>query len=162
MGFLVVILLVALWAGILLPGAIRAHRSASPLNSVDNFERSMVMLAPTRSSPGRRVLVLRQPRALGERPGRARVMHRRRVALATLAGAVVLTALTGIIVGGGAWAFFLLALAALASYLVLLVQLRTSHQRRRATVRRLPVQPHAAGADRPAPGADRPSRRRAV
>jgi hypothetical protein len=143
MGFLVVVLLLALWAGILLPGALRAHRSASPLSSVDDFERSMVMLAPARSHPGRQVMVLRQPASVTVRPGRARLMRRRRNTLAGLGAICLVTAVLALAAGGAFWLLFLLAGGSLGAYVNVLVQLRAAQVARHRTVRRLPVQ-HAS------------------
>jgi hypothetical protein len=138
MGLLVVVLLLSLWAGILLPSALRAHRSASPLSSVDDFERSMVMLAPVRSNSGRQVMVLRQPASVTVRPGRARVLRRRRNALLALVAATVLSAVLALVAGGATWLVFLLAGGALSAYVAMLVQLRTAPPAR-STVHRLPV-----------------------
>lgn len=156
MGFLVVVLLAALWAGILLPSALRARRYTSPITSIDDFERSMVMLAPTRTLPGRQVLVLNQPRAISDVAGRARTLRRRRVTLTGLGGFVVLTGLGALILGGGVWVLFLLAVALLVTYVGLLAQLRANELRRQATVRRLPVSSVARPERAPGP------RRRAV
>jgi hypothetical protein len=140
-GVLVVILLGALWAWILVPGALRARRESSPIDSVDLFERSMSVLASNRTLPGRHVLVLDRPAQVTGRSTRARTLQRRRLVLTRLGAAVPLTLLAAIAFGGVWVAVFALTAAALAVYLGVLVQLRGQAQERRRKVRRLPVAP---------------------
>lgn len=148
MSVMVVVLLAGLWALILLPGAWRDRRYASPRTSVDAFEQSMSRLASTPTMPGGHVVVLGRPdrahpsppppapsgapllrsgrpapRCLPRRPS-PRTLQRRRQVLAVLLATTVVTGLAALVVGGLAWIVFLSAYAALFGYLALLAQMR--------------------------------------
>src|SRR6266581_9569719 len=84
-----------IWAAFLLP----SDRSASPVSTVEEFERKMDMLAETNGvSPGRWVLVPRKgERFLGSRDRkRLRVRRRRRQVFSVLVEATGLTLLIGL------------------------------------------------------------------
>lgn len=157
MSVMVVVLLLGLWALILLPGAWRDRRYASPLKAVDAFEQSMSRLSTPGSAPGGHVVVLGgsprpgapgQPaprpaaRPVAPRPGAAsrtrqpspRTLQRRRQVLAVLAAATAVTGLAGLLAGGVAWVAFLAAYAALFGYLALLAQLRARRDQARVNL----------------------------
>ena len=146
MGWLVVVLLGGLWASILLPGALRARRGTSPLDSISAFERSMSLIAPLQHErpPGRQVLVLADPGSVTGHSHRARVLARRRSVLRALAGAVVVTGALAPSVGGP---FPLLLAASVVVFAGYVVELRRQRHRRleaRAKTRRLPLGAPAA------------------
>ncbi len=159
MNLLVIVLLVVLWTSILVPGAVRGRHLRSPLASIDSFERSMGILAPESSArrsrgrrPGRSILVLTDPRRVVQppRPGRNRVLARRRAILVGLSFAVVVAGLLAIAVGGPAVPLVATSAVALAGYVGLLLYLKSSAQRSRRTVRHLPTrQPEAELDERP-------------
>lgn len=137
MSLLVVVLLVVLWAAVLLPGAVRGRAGASPMSSIDSFERSMDMLAHrarSRSPSSRTVLMPPPPRSTA----RARAAQRRRMILGRLVGAVGATGLLGLVAGGALWLLFATALAALGGYVVVLFQLQSRQAELRRKVRRMP------------------------
>lgn len=131
MSALVILLLAALWAAILLPGALRARREHHPVASADGFARTMTALAtrqrpsPRRRGPVRAVGVLRHAarvarlRAEPERPARAAV-RRRRAVLAGLVTAFVFALVLGWVVGGLVWALAAVSGLALVAYVGLL------------------------------------------
>lgn len=107
MNLVVVGLLIGLWAWVLLPGLLRERRNASPLDTVNSFERSMDTLAQTGADPsgdasGREVLVLDDAERVVSGGARSRAEVRRRAVLAR-GGFVVVAALVGGFVGGGLW-----------------------------------------------------------
>lgn len=166
---MVLVLLAILWAWILLPGALRARRDASPVSSVDSFERTMGMLArhsgkspprPTRSSPGRHVLVLRDAASVTGARRRSRAVRRRRTLLLRLQGAVGLTAVPAIALGGLLWLLFAAAWLALLVYVLLLLEHRARRDEIRRKVRRLPQRPAAATSAPPAVRESRAARLR--
>lgn len=126
MNLVVVVLLGGLWVALLLPGVVRARRDASPINSVDSFERSMITLAGNVDASAR-------PQSTTGRAAR-----RRREVLARLATAVAVTATVALLVGGLAWLLFALAVLALAAYVGLLFQVQAREEEVRRKVRRLP------------------------
>jgi hypothetical protein len=159
MGFVVVVLLGGLWASILVPAAVRSRRESSPIHSVDLFERSMGMLAPTkptasvagsRQLPGRYVMVLERPGqvARGRMPSPA--LERRRTVLTRLLAAVPGCGLLALVAGGIFVTIFWLSVLALGGYVALLVQIQARRADAAAKLRRLPT----AGA----PVAERPTR----
>jgi hypothetical protein len=108
MNLVVVGLLIGLWAWVLLPGLLRERRNSSPLDTVNNFERSMGTLAQTgvEQSPGetsgRQILVLDDAERVVSGHARSRAEVRRRAVLAR-GGFVVVVAAVGGAVGGGLW-----------------------------------------------------------
>lgn len=143
MSFMVVVLLGGLWASILLPGALRARRDASPMNSIDSFERSMDMLAlhsGTRLSrpPGRHVMVLEQPAAVTRAGDRTRMLRRRRQMFVRLVAGTAISGALSLLVGGMLLYVFVAMATALSSYVALLVQLRARQEQVQRKVRRLP------------------------
>jgi hypothetical protein len=110
MSFVVVGLLVGLWAWVLLPGLLRERRNASPLESVNEFERSMDTLAQTGAAEqpdgresGRRVLVLGDPERVVSARARSRAELRRRAMLARGGFALAVATVTGLVLGDMWW-----------------------------------------------------------
>jgi len=110
MSFVVVGLLVGLWAWVLLPGLLRERRNASPLESVNEFERSMDTLAQTGAAEqpgghesGRPVLVLGDPERVVSARARSRAELRRRAMLARGGFALAVATVTGLVLGGAWW-----------------------------------------------------------
>jgi hypothetical protein len=107
MNLVVVGLLIGLWAWVLLPGLLRDRRNASPLDTVNSFERSMDTLAQTGAesgvdAAGRHVLVLDDAERVVSGAARSRPELRRRALLAR-GGFIVAAATIGGVVGGGLW-----------------------------------------------------------
>lgn len=153
MGALVIILLAALWGSILLPGALRSRRNASPLDSVSAFERSMSMLAPPRPGPaGREVLVLDRPSTMTGRPGSARSVARRRANVRRLAALFSVTVIAAAILGGAAWWAAGVSGAAFVGYLAVLRHQAARAAEARAKLRRLDVADAAPGDAHRQPG----------
>lgn len=108
MNVVVVGLLIGLWAWVLLPGLLRDRRNASPLDTVNSFERSMDTLAQTGAEQsgaehtGRHVLVLDDAERVVSGRARSHLELRRRALLAR-GGFFVAAAAIGGVVGGGLW-----------------------------------------------------------
>jgi hypothetical protein len=135
---LVLVLLGALWASILLSGALRTWRASSPLDTVTDFERSMstLRLRPSERVPGRTVLVLHDPASVTGRSGRARQLARRRAALKGLVVLLAVTALLALVGGDVGRVLFALSVIALGTYVAMLRSLATSRTHSRAKTRR--------------------------
>lgn len=132
MSVVVVVLLVVLWAWILLPGAVRERREASPAVSVSRFEGTMARLArANRIRPGRDLS--REPQTLAEKIVAARhveagvasdpaawAARRRRHVVGVLGGSSTLAFLLGRTVGGPTWVLFWTVAALMAVYIGLL------------------------------------------
>lgn len=104
------------------------------MGTIDSFERSMVMLAHRSQSrpesPGT-LLLPPPPRS----HARSRIAQRRRLVLGRLAGGVGATGLLAVVVGGAAWALFLLAVAALGAYIAMVFQIEARQAEMRRKVR---------------------------
>lgn len=109
MSFVVVGLLIGLWAWVLLPGLLRERRNASPVDTVDRFERSMDTLAQTgmdQAAAGggaREILVLGDPERIVSARARTRAELRRRAMLARGGFLVAVAAVVGVVLGGWWW-----------------------------------------------------------
>ncbi|CAN5893121.1 hypothetical protein BH23ACT10_BH23ACT10_21620 [soil metagenome] len=109
MNLVVVGLLIGLWAWVLLPGLLRERRNASPLETVNRFERSMDTLAQTGGDPavdegaGRQVLVLGDAERVVSGRARTRAELRRRAVLARVGFVLAVTLVAGIALGGWWW-----------------------------------------------------------
>jgi hypothetical protein len=142
------VLLVILWAAALVPSAVRA-RNASPHVTVGGFERAMdVLKSEQGSTPGRRVMVPRDPerivqRAVGapsDTPGRRfpredpRVARRRawfeRLLVASVAAVAV-----GLVLGGWFWLMPAVVVGATVGYTVRLRRLKVQRDEARRVVR---------------------------
>lgn len=112
MSFVVVGLLVGLWAWVLLPGLLRERRGATPVDSVTTFERKMDTLgraggdAATGAAVeqgGRRILVLGDPERVVSARARSRAELRRRGVLARGGFLLAVAVVAGIALGGWWW-----------------------------------------------------------
>lgn len=155
MSIVVVVLLAVLWAWILLPGAVREHRDASPASSVSRFERSMARLGrvgrPRRWSragrAGREVLMPADPAERRAELAAAQAARRRRTVLTVLTAMTTVTLLAARTVGGPAWALFWFAASLLAVFLGLLCHRWIQISRRDAQPLVMPRQVAAAVGD---------------
>lgn len=155
MSVVVVVLLVVLWAWVLLPGAVREHREASPATSVSRFERTMAQLAranPVRSgSPqllAANLRALARPLPHADLDPAQRAARRRRHVVAILTAATTLGLFAAQLIDGIAWLLFWIPGVLLAVYLGLLVARWVRLSRAAATpLVHLPV-------DRPLPMVD--------
>lgn len=152
-----VTVLLVLWLGVLLPGAVRDWRR-SPVATVDTFAETMARLSRVDGgSPGhggRRAVVV--PGTPGRRvvhPPRTvqrRLQQRRRGIVARLLALTAGTALLAVVVGGGVlWGLAGTCLATLVAYLTMLRLLA----RRAAEARRVVRHHPAAVARSPRPAA---------
>jgi hypothetical protein len=139
MSFVVVGLLIGLWAWVLLPGLLRERRNASSLDSVNQFERSMDTLAQTGAAEqprgdqtGRRILVLGDAERVVSARARSRAELRRRAMLARGGFALAVATATGLIVDGAWWIPAGVVGAAYAVYVGMVVRIeqRLAQQRR--------------------------------
>ncbi len=138
MNLVVVGLLIGLWAWVLLPGLLRERRNASPLETVNRFERSMDTLAQTGvdSSPrhdaiGRRIMVLGDAERVVSGHARSRAELRRRTLLARGGFGVAVAVVVGLVLGGWWWAPAAVGGLTLLAYAGLVVRLerRLAEQR---------------------------------
>ncbi len=134
------VLLVFVWAGLLIPGAVRRTRS-SPHATVGGFERAMdVLRSEPRRATGRALLVPSDAgriveRQAAERPQRREdpvVLRRRSWFHRALIGTAV-TFVTAVVVGGWLWLAFAGAFTGTATYIVVL----RHHKRQRDQARRV-------------------------
>jgi hypothetical protein len=169
MSAFVVVLLAALWVAILVPGALRG-RHHSPATSVDSFERSMRILATDLRNrlPGDRPIggggalvtdlrtarPARPPTAAGT--ARERTLERRRVVLRSLGTATGAAAVLAVAFAGAFVVVFGALAVALSAYVALLVHLRSTKERVRRTVRRLPVRAEGQPDDLPLADGEHP------
>jgi hypothetical protein len=93
----------------------------------------------TRRAPGRRVLVVADPRAFAGGGSRRRTLQRRKVVLQVLAAATALAAVTAAVLGGPFVTLLIGLVLALLAYVGGLVWLRLNAQQVRRTVHRLPA-----------------------
>lgn len=138
-----VLLLVALWAVVLVPGAWR-DRQTSPRSTVDGFTAAMQRLAVCDS---RRVLVMGGSgrEVHPARSARSALLERRRMVLVRLVGLVLATVLTALVAGGWFWwTLFVIATGALGAYIAALRALRLRRERRGDVI---PLQPAARARD---------------
>ncbi|HWB71216.1 MAG TPA: hypothetical protein VG452_03295 [Egibacteraceae bacterium] len=91
---------------------------------------------------------------------RSRAVHRRRTLLLRLQGAVGLTAVPAIALGGLLWLLFAAAWLALLVYVLLLLEHRARRDEIRRKVRRLPQRPAAVASTPPAVRESRAARMR--
>ncbi|MGI8574278.1 MAG: hypothetical protein ACR2MA_02810 [Egibacteraceae bacterium] len=154
MSFIVVILLAGLWALLLLPGMFRAHRSSSPRSSVDDFDRSMVVLANTRHrAGGSRIVALPDSPPSPPRPA-AEAARRRRAVLLWLGAATLVSALFAVLGVSLLWPVAGLFAVATLAYVGMAVLVVRRQELQRERVRRLPTSPSFRETERadPAPG----------
>lgn len=138
MSLVVVLLLIGLWAWVLLPGLLRGRRASSPLDTVDQFERSMDTLAQASpEAPGRHVLVRDDAAPVVMGVARTAAALRRRSLLARGGFAVAIAAITGVLFGGWWWIVLGAVSLPYAIYVVLAVRLERRLAERQRTIRDL-------------------------
>lgn len=158
---LVLVILAAIWAAVLLPPYLQNRRETRPGDSIATFRSQLSVLERTTpggraSSLGRfdgpryeaapRYAPVRQPvgqRATASAPvlRRAEVRRRRRDVFLTLLGAVGVTFLLAVVVGGPVWMLHVLVDVAFAGYIGLLVKLQQDSVEKEQKVRYLQPSP---------------------
>lgn len=139
---IVIVLLALAWVVVLIPSVLKPRFETSPIDGVRNFERSMGILANTRSDrqiPGRWVMI---PKAMPTVPTtrRQRLIAKRRRLFTQVVAAAGVTFLLGIIpVLRPLWIAHLALDLFIAGYAVYLRRLHAAEMTRRKVVRRLPA-----------------------
>ena len=139
MSLLVLALLVGLWAAILLPGAVRAHRASSPASTVDAFRRTMERLS-TRPVSGPEPMSHADAATPPADP-RIRAQARRRTVVTLLVAWLVAAAAGAVWISEGFLWLVLTDAVALAAYVGLLFGLRARADEARRKVLPLPSRP---------------------
>lgn len=152
---MVLLILVVIWAVVLIPPWLQSRRESRPGDSIATFRQQLNVLertAPGQHIPGQygvgATVVGFAARRPSTRPGPARtrveplrrsdVRRRRREVFLTLLGAVGLTFVSALLVGGPVWALHLATVMLLAGYVGMLVRLQQQAAERRAKVRYMP------------------------
>ncbi len=143
---MVLVVLAAIWAGVLVPPFLQRRRATHPSSSVVDFHQQLAVLqrtgralngAPLQEGYARQA---RTPTSrVAPRPalGRNDVLRRRRDVVTTLASAAALTFVLAVLLGGNVWLLQLIVDAALLGYVALLLQIKQS--RMPANVRYMPA-----------------------
>lgn len=153
---MVLLALAAIWAAVLVPPYLQKRRATHPSSSVVDFHQQLAVLQRTgRALDGAPLQEGYAPRAQQTLPqmghasmgrpqmgrpsmSRSDVLRRRRDVVVTLAGAVTLTFLLALALGGNVWLMHLLADAAFLGYVALLLHIKeTRRQPVQANVRYL-------------------------
>ncbi|MGQ0831366.1 MAG: hypothetical protein ACT4OV_06785 [Microthrixaceae bacterium] len=157
---LVLVILAAIWAAVLLPPYLQNRRETRPGDSIATFRTQLSVLERTtpggRTSslsrldvgrydppmyvpPARRPVVQRSTASMR----RAEVRRRRRDVFLTLFGAVVVTLVLAVLLGGSVWMLQALADVCFLGYVAMLVNLQQQSLDREGTVRYLDLDaPH--------------------
>ena len=167
MTIMVLVVLAAIWAGVLLPPYLQKRRATRPSSSVVDFHQQLAVLQRTGRALGNADLQAgyanpraAQPPQLAHhaapmarpyagmahaRMSRNDVIRRRRDVFTTLVCAALLTFVLALALGGSVWLFHLLVDAALLGYVALLLQIQQQrqHAAMRENVRYLPRQQSA-------------------
>lgn len=142
---MVLVVLAAIWAGVLLPPYLQKRRATHPSSSVVDFHQQLAVLQRTgRALDGADLHdAYADPRAAQphavqaayanqgyapQRMHRSEVMRRRRDVFVTLVGAALLTFVLALALGGSVWLLHLLVDAALLGYVALLMQIQQQRQ----------------------------------
>lgn len=142
---MVLVVLAAIWAGVLLPPYLEKRRATHPSSSVVDFHQQLAVLQRTgRALDGAELHdayadpLAAQPHAVqaayahhgyaSPRMNRTEVMRRRRDVFVTLVGAALLTFVLALALGGGVWLLHLLVDAALLGYVAVLMQIQQQRQ----------------------------------
>ncbi len=148
---MVLVVLAAIWAGVLLPPYLEKRRATHPSSSVVDFHQQLAVLQrtgraldgadlhdayadPRAAQPHAVQAAHRGQVAYGsygyapQRMGRNEVMRRRRDVFLTLVAAAVMTFVLALALGGSVWLFHLLVDAALLGYVALLLQIQQQRQ----------------------------------
>lgn len=152
---LVLVILAAIWAAVLLPPYLQNRRETRPGDSIASFRSQLSVLE--RTTPGGRARSLARPEpsrydggyagygrpAAPRQPGRpsaaamrrAEARRRRRDVFLTLLGAVGVTFLLALALGGAVWVLHLAVDALFVGYVLLLVSLQQQGIEREEKVR---------------------------
>lgn len=149
---MVLLILAVIWAAVLVPPWLQSRRESRPGDSIASFRNQLSVLE--RATPGsrpREATVTRLPvasratTAAVRGPGadrlalrRSEVRRRRRDVFVTLLGAVVLTFLLALALGGPVWGLHLTVDVLFAGYVGMLVKLQQQAADREAKLRYLP------------------------
>lgn len=157
---MVLVVLAAIWAGVLLPPYLQKRRATHPSSSVVDFHQQLAVLQrtgraldgadlheayadPRAAQPHAVQAAYGQPSYAPayapQRMGRNEVMRRRRDVFVTLVVAAALTFVLALALGGSVWLVHLLVDAALLGYVALLLQIQ--QQRRYSMHRPAPRRP---------------------
>lgn len=161
---LVLVILAAIWAAVLLPPYLQNRRETRPGDSIATFRTQLSVLE--RTTPGGRSGSLSRldvgryeppryvppaARRAAGRPApsqaalrRAEVRRRRRDVFLTLLGAVAVTFLLAVVLGGSVWLLHLVVDLAFLAYVGLLVSLQQQSAEKDEKVRYLAPTPHRA------------------
>ncbi len=136
---MVLVVLAAIWAGVLVPPYLQKRRATHPSSSVVDFHQQLAVLqrtgrgldgadghdahAASRAAQPQTVQTVAAGYA-SPQMGRNEVMRRRRDVFLTLLGAAGLTFVLAVALGGSVWLFHLLVDAALLGYVALLLQIQ--------------------------------------
>lgn len=170
---LVLVILGLIWGFVLIPPYLQGRRESRPGDSIASFRQQLSVLERTtpgarssnlarldvgrydipRYDPRANVAQLARPTG-GRRPSpaamrRAEARRRRRDVFLTLLGAVGVTFLLAVALGGSVWMLHLLVDAAFVAYVALLVSIQQQSVEKEQKVRR--IAPQHAPARRPAP-----------
>lgn len=152
---LVLVILAAIWAAVLVPPYLQNRRETRPGDSIATFRSQLSVLERTtpggRPSNVSRLDVARHDpqRPAARRPApspaamrRAEARRRRRDVFLTLLGAVAVTFLLALALGGAVWMLHLLVDVVFGAYVLLLVSLQQQSVEREEKVRYLqPTRP---------------------
>jgi hypothetical protein len=147
---LVLVILAVIWAAVLLPPYLQGRSDSRPADSISSFQKQLSVLEHRAmvSSPrptgrqgelGLRPVAARYaPISSVPRMTRLEAQKRRRDVLFTLAGAVGISFLMALLLGGPVWGLQLACDALLGGYVYLLVQMAQQATERDTKVRYLP------------------------
>jgi hypothetical protein len=154
----VLLILAVIWAAVLVPPWLQTRRETRPGDSIASFRNQLTVLE--RATPGYRPAdatvthLPRRPAAAGTTarlagrpaldlpmPRRSEVKRRRRDVFLTLLGAVGLTFVLALVLGGPVWGLHLLVDLAFAGYVGMLVKVQQHSTERDQKLRYLPQAP---------------------
>lgn len=155
---LVLVILAAIWAAVLVPPYLQNRRETRPGDSIATFRSQLSVLE--RTTPGGRAgtvtpleVARREPLGASAAPRsrpsagamrRAEARRRRRDVFLTLLGAVGVTFVLALALGGAVWMLHLLVDVVFGAYVLLLVSLQQQSTERAQKVRYLPPAPAPA------------------
>lgn len=155
---LVLLILAAIWAAVLVPPYLQNRRETRPGDSIATFRSQLSVLE--RTTPGARVSNLthldvgrvavpaRRPAPSAAAMRRAEARRRRRDVFLTLLGAVGVTFVLALALGGWVWMLHLAVDVLFGAYVLLLISLQQRTMEREHKVRYLqPVRPIARAED---------------
>ena len=154
---LVLVILGLIWGSVLIPPYLQTRRESRPGDSIASFRQQLTVLERTtpggrssqaelqRTAPRTNVAHLAARRPQGRRPApsqaatrRAEARRRRRDVFVTLLGAVAVTFLLAVALGGSIWMLQLFVDVVFVAYVALLVSIQQQSMHQEQTVRHLP------------------------